>query len=261
MANNNRNVFWGNNPNILFSSFDIFPLKTMTFAEKINALTRMILLIMVILVIHFRQYPIISFISTMLFIYVISIYHIKEEGFIGIGIDETNAIKEPEKEPEKNTQEEKKVVEVETVTEKNAKMEKKKGVEGIMNTSMDKKNVKYQAPSSKNPFSNPLINDNPNKLPAPPISMKKVENDILINAKKMVQQMNRGQPNIADKLFKDLDEDLNFEQSLRPFYSTPNTTIPNDQGAFTEFCYGNMISNKEGNTFAAARNLFSHAIM
>jgi hypothetical protein len=49
-----------------------------------------------------------------------------------------------------------------------------------------------------------------------------------------------------------------FEQSLMPFNSNPNTTIPNDQQAFAEFCYGSMISCKEGNQFACARNLSRH---
>lgn len=41
---------------------------------------------------------------------------------------------------------------------------------------------------------------------------------------------------------------------MRQFYSTANTTIPNDQGGFAEFCYGDMISAKEGNMFASVRN-------
>jgi type III restriction enzyme len=45
---------------------------------------------------------------------------------------------------------------------------------------------------------------------------------------------------------------------MRPFYSNPGTTIPNDQGAFADFCYGSMISCKEGNAFACARNLSRH---
>jgi hypothetical protein len=40
---------------------------------------------------------------------------------------------------------------------------------------------------------------------------------------------------------------------MRNFYSTPNTTIPNDQKAFAEFCYGDMISCKEGNPIACAQ--------
>jgi hypothetical protein len=81
-----------------------------------------------------------------------------------------------------------------------------------------------------------------------------VESDILKQAKKMVQDANPGQPDIAKKLFTDLADEFEFEQSMRPFHSTANTMIPNDQGAFAEFCYGNMVSCKEGNMFACARN-------
>ena len=38
------------------------------------------------------------------------------------------------------------------------------------------------------------------------------------------------------------------------FYTTPNTTIPNDQNAFANYCYGDMISCKEGNPTACERN-------
>jgi hypothetical protein len=95
---------------------------------------------------------------------------------------------------------------------------------------------------------------NPNKLPAPPMSNESVNDLITQNAKRLVQEANPGQPNIEQKLFKDLTEQLNFEQSMRQFHSTPATTIPNDQGSFAEFCYGSMISCKEGNLFACARN-------
>ena len=33
---------------------------------------------------------------------------------------------------------------------------------------------------------------------------------------------------------------------MRNFHSMPNTTIPNGQKAFAEFCYGNMPSCKDG---------------
>ena len=51
---------------------------------------------------------------------------------------------------------------------------------------------------------------------------------------------------------------MHFEQSLRQFTSNPGSTIPNDQGAFADFCYGSMVSCKEGNQFACARNLSRH---
>jgi hypothetical protein len=74
----------------------------------------------------------------------------------------------------------------------------------------------------------------------------------------MVIEANPGQPTIADKLFQDLGNEFVFEQSMRPFHSNPATTIPNDQGAFADFCYGSMVSCKEGNLFACARNLSRH---
>ena len=99
---------------------------------------------------------------------------------------------------------------------------------------------------------------NPHKKPAPPSFNVNVNDDILNQAKQNVIDCNPGQPDIADKLFRDLGDQLVFEQSMRPFYSTASTTIPNDQTSFAEFCYGSMISCKEGNKFACARNLSRH---
>ena len=134
----------------------------------------------------------------------------------------------------------------------------------IINDSSYNKNRKlirdevFDKVTSQNPFSNVLLPDlefNPKKKPAPPAYASDINNDILTQAKQTVKELNPDQPDIADKLFKGLGEQLEFEQSMRNFYSNPNTTIPNDQAAFAEFCYGGMISCKEGNLFACARNL------
>jgi phospholipid N-methyltransferase len=77
--------------------------------------------------------------------------------------------------------------------------------------------------------------------------------DVVILSK-TIQSMHPGQPNIDKKLFQDVTDNLELEQSMRQFYSTANTTIPNDQTSFAEFCYGDMISAKEGNAFASVRN-------
>jgi hypothetical protein len=101
---------------------------------------------------------------------------------------------------------------------------------------------------------------NHNKKPAPPAFNTSINSQILTQAKKLVNDANPDQPDLSNKLFKDLGEQLEFEQSLRQFNSNPATTIPNDQGAFAEFCYGSMISCKEGNKFACARNLSRHTL-
>jgi hypothetical protein len=58
---------------------------------------------------------------------------------------------------------------------------------------------------------------------------------------------------LRKKLFADLGDKYEFDDSMRSFYTNPNTTIPNDQKGFAEFCYGSMISCKEGNEFACQR--------
>jgi hypothetical protein len=116
----------------------------------------------------------------------------------------------------------------------------------------------FDSPSDTNPFSNVLIPDydfNPYKKPAPPAFNAQTNRTILEQAKQLVMDQNPGQPDIAKKLFTDLGEQFVFEQSLQPFYSNPSTTIPNDQAGFADFCYGSMVSCKEGNLFACARNL------
>ena len=60
---------------------------------------------------------------------------------------------------------------------------------------------------------------------------------------------------IKKKLFSNLGDSFEFEQfAQHNFYATPNTQIPNNQKEFAEFCYGDMISAKEGNDYALIRN-------
>ena len=119
----------------------------------------------------------------------------------------------------------------------------------------------FEPPDSSNPFGNALVTDyeyNPNKKPAPPAFNESVSEKILDKAKTLVKELNPDQPDISDKLFKDLGEQYVFEQSLRQFTSNPSTTIVNDQTGFADFCYGSMTSCKEGNLFSCARNLPRH---
>jgi hypothetical protein len=84
--------------------------------------------------------------------------------------------------------------------------------------------------------------------------VKETEKEILDKTKEAIQKMNPTFPGMTDKLFASLDDHFEFEQSARQFYSNPATTVPNDQGAFAAFCYGEMISCKEGNQFACVRD-------
>ena len=75
---------------------------------------------------------------------------------------------------------------------------------------------------------------------------------------KKIVEKNFGDPNIDERLFKDLADAYDFDNSMRTFYATANTKIPNDQDAFAEFCYGDMISCKEGNGFACVKDNYRY---
>jgi len=223
--------FWSENPNIIFDQrfiFEFFPIDNMSYEQKLNSITRTIIILTVLGYIFSQNIRVLIIGSlTIGVVYLMHYYHTIEK----------------------------------------EKIEIKKGKEGFISDPvkdyLDSENIPirddvFQEPDSGNPFSNVLMTDydyNPNKKPAPPSFNENVNQKILTGAKKLVVEANPDQPDIADKLFKDLGEQLVFEQSLRQFNSNPGTTIPNDQGAFAEFCYGSMISCKEGNNFACARNM------
>jgi hypothetical protein len=212
--------FWSDDPNILFKNMhEIFPTKDMTFERKLNALTRIVILLSLLgLILSDKVRITIIFLICILFIYLIHYYRkCEKENF-------TNPVDEIVDEYNINT------------------------------------NDIFDEPTSSNPFSNVLVSDyelNPEKRPAPPIDNEDVNKKILSESKKLVQELNPDQPDISEKLFKDLGEQYIFEQSLRPFHSNANTQVVNDQGAFAEFCYGGMVSCKEGNLFACTKNNYN----
>jgi len=231
--------FWSENPNILLDKnyiFEFFPIEPMSYNQKLNAITRIIIVLSIIgFAISSSVRLLIISAITIFAIFLFHYYHEKERL--------KNETKKPILDKIENFD--------------NPAMAYLKESGNAIPTEV------FDVPNSSNPFSNVLITDydyNPNKKPAPPAFNDNVNKDILKQAKQLVSEANPDQPDIADKLFKDLGEQFVFEQSLRPFNSNPNTTIPNDQGSFAEFCYGSMISCKEGNNFACARNLSRHTL-
>lgn len=229
--------FWSENPNVLFQreySMEFFPIDSMTYEQKLNAVTRTVLILTLIGLFVSQNSRIFVVGGITLFaIFILHYYHKKEK-----------------------TKEDK----------KKSSLDAKEGFQSATMDFLADRNIDissgamselFSQPDSSNPFSNVLVSDyeyNPEKKPAMPAFNSNVNQEILTQAKQLVQEANPEQPDIADKLFKDLGEQLVFEQSLRQFNSNPSTTIPNDQGAFADFCYGSMVSCKEGNDFACARN-------
>jgi len=225
--------FWSEDPNILFNQayiLEFFPVDTMTYEQKLNAVSRAV--IVLILFGLFVSYSIsIILVGTITFasIFVLYFFHKKEQAKV----------------------------------ESKQSYEEKEGFDNPAMVYLKENNLPmdpniFMKPTSQNPFSNVLMTDydfNPHKKPAPPSFTSDINKEILDETKQMVREINNTQPDITDKLFKDLGEQLEFEQSMRQYISNPATTIPNDSTSFAEFCYGSMVSAKEGNMFAAAKNL------
>lgn len=231
--------FWSEDPNVLFRSLEFFPTENMTYSQKMNSITRLIILLAIIGFLFSQNIRLIFVAALILLgIYLVYTSHIRQE----------------------NEKKQKKVFS-ENFNGSEVPGKIVKDVYEEIDLNVPKIQKVFDAPTPLNPMSNVLMTDydyNPHKKPAPPAFNENVSANILSQAKQMVIEANPGQPNIADKLFRNLGDEFIFEQSMRPFVSNPSTTIPNDQQAFADFCYGSMISSKEGNLFSLARNLARH---
>jgi hypothetical protein len=202
--------FWINQPTILLKKkyiLDILPNKNMVFNEKLNAITRLIVLLSMI------GYIITSN-SMLLLLAGISILTI-----IGFYYFKTN----------KNM---------------NLLINKKENFENFENlTKKEIIDADLVVPTDNNPLMNVMltdIKDNPNRNSAAPSANPDIQEDITkktINLTKNSFNDN----DIDKKLFKDLGDSMNLDMSMRQFYTMPNTRVSNDQKSFAEFCYKDMI--------------------
>lgn len=102
--------------------------------------------------------------------------------------------------------------------------------------------------TKKNPFGNVLltdIGDNPNRKAAAPCFNPSVKKDITKKVKKQTQMLNSGIVNTSRQLYGDLKDNYDLDISMQRFYSTANSRVDNDQGAFASWLYGSMHSAKE----------------
>lgn len=100
--------------------------------------------------------------------------------------------------------------------------------------------------NDKNPLCNVMMNhyeDNVNKKEVSKYYDETKEDLINENAKKFILKNNKNNDNIGE-IFENLDDQLNFETSMRQFYINPSTTIPNNQKDFLKYCYNDLYSEK-----------------
>jgi hypothetical protein len=215
------NPFWYDDPSILFKKeniFELWPTPTMNYNQKLNAITRLIIIV-----------TIVGFIITMayrlLFIGGITIFVI----FILFKMNKDKLTKE--------TFTNNDIINPNPTSQY---ITNPQTLDSVLKT-------EFKEGNKKNPFSNVLltqIEDDPDRKPAPPAFNVDVDENITTNVKKAVQQMNPGIKNTDKQLYGDLWENFQLDQSNRVFNSTPNTRVTNDQSAYAKYLYGNMPSAK-----------------
>ena len=223
--------FWTNEPTILLNKdyiFELWPTPNMSYNQKLNAITRLIA-ILTILGFAITMSVKILFVGVATIAAIFALYKMQKqkitpqilaEGFSN-EVTMSNIYGDTTTNP----------VTLESALKTDFKMGNK-----------------------KNPFSNVLLTDiadDPQRKPAPPSFNPDVDEDIVRSTKKMVQELNPGIKNAQKQLFGDLYNNFELDQSNRVFYSTANTKVANDQGAFGEFLYGYMPSAKESNADGA----------
>lgn len=104
---------------------------------------------------------------------------------------------------------------------------------------MDERAYKCTKPSANNPFMNVLVSDykdQPTKEKACDVTSEKVKDQMATL--------------FTNDLFRSVDDIFDKNYSYRQFYTTPNTTIPNDQESFAKWLYYTEDEKcKEGNQY------------
>ena len=227
--------FWTNNPTILFNKeyiFELWPTTNMSYEQKLNAITRLVILITILGYILTMSHRIL-FVGVMTVLGIFILFTMRKqkitkemanEGFNVKGNEETGMF---DKKPNSY---------LNPVT-----------LDNVLKT-------EFKEGNKKNPFSNVLLTqimDDPERKSAPPSFNVDVDEDITKNVKRSVQMLNPSIKNTNKQLFGDLWQEFELDQSNRAFFSTANTNVhPGDQNSFGNFLYGDMPSSK-GSDFAS----------
>jgi hypothetical protein len=221
--------FWTNDPSVLFNKDSItqlWPNQKMTNEAKMNAVSRLVILMTILGFILTRNIKIV-FIGAITLAILFTVYKFRKQNFVNSLIQNVGK-KEGFSNSNKMTTDSKTTynpVTLETVLRSN-----------------------FHPTTKKNPFGNVLltdISDSPNRLAAAPSFNPDVYDDIDSAVKKQSQMLNPGIKNTNKQLYGDLKGNYDLDNSMMRFYSTANTRVENDQSSFSKYLYGDMYSGKE----------------
>ena len=214
--------FWFNDPIILFnkeSILEIWPTQQMNFESKLNAISRLVIFMSLLGFIFTRNLNLII-IGIVTLAIIFTLYKLRKQSIVkfkeGFSVN-------PSIQPSASR------MTTNPVT-----------LESILRS-------EFHPTTKKNPFGNVLltdIGDDPNRRAAAPSFNPDVYDDITSSVKKQTQMLNPDIINTNKQLYGDLYDSYTLDNSMMRFYSTANSRISNDQGAFSNWLYGNMPSGK-----------------
>jgi hypothetical protein len=232
--------FWFNDPTIIFnkdSMFQLWPTSTLTFEAKLNAISRTVI-VLSILGFLFTKKTNFIIIGTITLAIIVSLYKFRKNNIV------KNLVKQEEGFQVHGTESLGSVSSSRMTTNPVT-------LETVLRS-------EFHPTTKKNPFGNVLLTDimdTPDRKSAAPSFNPDVYDDITSAAKKQTQMLNPGIINTNKQLYGDLYDTYQNEKSMMRFYSTANTRVTNDQGAFSEYLFGNMYSGKESTPEGAMMRL------
>lgn len=219
--------FWINQPSILLNKnylLDVFPSSEMTLEQKFNAITKFIIFLSILGFIFTQNFQLII-IGALTIGIITVIYYRKKKIFIEERTDTNNTTSK-----EGFTNSNKKITSNDVIE---LKQLLKEG---------------YYPINKKNPFGNvllPEISSNPERPSAAPSFNPEVNDKINKAVKKQTQMLNPTIDGTNKQIYGDLYENYNLDNSMMRFYTTANSRVANDQGAYAQWLYGDMPSAKE----------------
>ena len=219
------NTFWSNDPTILFNKnyiLQLWPTQQMSFEAKLNAISRIVIFMSVLGFLLTRNWNLLV-IGTITLAIIFSIYKFRKQAII------SSLVKNKEGFINNNNN-------------GNAMTTNPVTLDTILRKD-------FHPTTKKNPFGNVLLTDivdDPDRKAAAPSFNPDVHDDINKMAKKQTQMLYPGIKNTNKQLYGDLYSNFEFDTyMMQRFYSTANTKVCNDQGAYGKWLYGSMYSGKE----------------
>ena len=252
--------FWSNEPTILFNSdsiLQVWPQPSMSFETKLNAISRMVILLSILgFVFTLKHHFIVIGLITLAIIF--SFYKYRKQTIVKNlteGLENRNPNQPQIRNQNQQYSQNQKYYQDDNQDSTQYRKKPNKHGKKITQSTFTTNPVTLESvlrsdfhqTTKQNPFGNVLLTDimdEPDRKAAAPSFNPDVSEDITSAVKKQTQMLNPSIDSTNKQLYGDLKDNYDLDKSMMRFYSTANTRIDSDQGAFANWLYSEMPSGK-----------------